>query len=154
MAKPFLQLDANVYNSDQYENALKADIEYNRIVFTVPDGFAVIPLIEECRALEDIDNFDLMYDITMQMLVGKSVYIQIRNYKNDLLPLGDPFVVTDRYMDLRSVSILDQYPVLVVWLVKFVSGYLKKKFPLQYISKEAENKKEEKKTQTKKSKKA
>ena len=152
-------MDASVLRGKEQDEKLKVSVQQEKIRFEFPQGFTQLRLIEECRALNaldvsDPDNFDLMYDITMQMLVGKPVYIQMRNYKEELVALGNPFVVTDRYMDLRGVEIINAYPILVNWLVKFVSGHLKKKFPLQYISKEAENKKEEKKTQTKKSKKA
>ena len=32
-------------------------------------------------------------------------------------------------MNLRSVDVIDEYPVLVNWLVEFVSGMLSKKYP-------------------------
>ena len=42
------------------------------------------------------------------------------------------FVVTNRYMNLRGVDIIDQYPVLVNWLVEFIAGYLGKKYPRSF----------------------
>ena len=32
-------------------------------------------------------------------------------------------------MNLRSIEIIDEYPVLVNWLVEFMAGMLGKKFP-------------------------
>ena len=68
-----------------------------------------------------------MYDITMQMLVGKIVAIDFveGNQKEEIAR----FVVTDRYMNLRSIDIIDEYPVLVNWLVEFIASYLGKKYP-------------------------
>jgi uncharacterized protein (DUF2164 family) len=68
-----------------------------------------------------------MYDITMQMLVGKIVVISFKegSVRKEL----SRFVVTNRYMNLRGVDIIDQYPVLVNWLVEFIAGYLGKKYP-------------------------
>ena len=127
-AKPFLALDASVMDSKETHDILRLDVEYNKILFEFPNGFAQIPLIEECRALNELENFDLMYDITMQMLVGKTVLIYLKNDKGEKF-LYDKFVCTDRYMDLRGVDKINQYPIIVNWLVKFVSGYLAKKYP-------------------------
>lgn len=126
-------LDASILKEKKEEEIVKFDIQQNRIRFEFPQGFAQLRLIEECRALNALDmsnpdNFDLMYDITMQMLNGKVVFIYFiddRKVKNEIAR----FVVTSRYMNLRSVEIIDEYPVLVNWLVEFVAGYLGKKFP-------------------------
>ena len=127
-AKPFLRLDASVSDDQETHEILKREVEYNRVVFEFPQGFAQIPLIEECRALNDLEDFDLMYDITMQMLVGKPVLIYLRD-ANGKMQLFDKFVCTDRYMDLRGVQKINEFPILVNWLVSFVSGHLRKKYP-------------------------
>ena len=77
--------------------------------------------------LSNPDNFDLMYDITMQMLIGKPVFIYFTegNKQTEVAR----FVVTNRYMNLRGVPFIDAYPIAVNWLVEFISGYLGKKFP-------------------------
>jgi hypothetical protein len=110
----------------------KIDVQQNKIRFEFPNGFSELRLIEECRALNALDvsnpdNFDLMYDITMQMLNGKVVFIYFTegNKKNEVAR----FVVTSRYMDLRGVPFISAYPVVVNWLVEFISGYLGKKYP-------------------------
>lgn len=125
-------LDASVLRNREYENVIKFDVQQNRIRFEFPDGMNQLRLIEECRAINaldvsDPDNFDLMYDMTVQMLVGKPVFIY---YIDD----GEKteiahFVITDRYMNLRNIEIIDEYPVLVNWLVEFMAGMLGKKFP-------------------------
>lgn len=126
-------LSADVVANKKVEEAYRYDVEYNCIEFNFPDGFAQLKLIEECRALNaldtsDPDNFDLMFDITMQMLVGKVVAINFNNGINKQKEIAR-FVVTDRYMNLRGVPIIDEYPVLVNWLVEWVAGYLGKKYP-------------------------
>ena len=127
-----LFLDASVLTSKQVNEEIKYRIQKECIQFEFPQGFTQLRLIEECRALnaldlENPDNFDLMFDITMQMLVGKIVVIHLREGKvrEELAR----FVVTDRYMNLRGVDIIDEYPVLVNWLVEFIAGYLGKKYP-------------------------
>jgi len=126
--KPFLALDARIMDNKEYQETIRLDVEYNRILFEFPEGFSSIPLIEECRALNDLDNFDLMYDVTMQMLVAKPVVIILRDYKGGKQVL-DKFLVTERYMDLRGVRSINNYPILVNWLVKFVAEHLRKKYP-------------------------
>lgn len=125
-------LDASVLKGEEQEERLKISVQQEKIRFEFPQGFTQLRLIEECRALNALDvanpdNFDLMYDITMQMLVGKIVAITfVEGNKNTELAR---FVVTDRYMNMRSIDIIDEYPILMNWLVEFIAGYLGKKFP-------------------------
>lgn len=126
-------LDAGILLNQGIDEAVKYNIQHHNIRFEFPDGFSQLRLIEECRALNAVDvsneeNFDLMYDITMQMLVGKAVFIYFIDDYNNKHELGR-FVVTNRYMDLRGVGIIDEYPILVNWLVEFIANYLSKKFP-------------------------
>lgn len=126
-------LDSSVLNNNEMEEIFKYNVQQNNILFEFPEGFAQLRLIEECRALNclditDADNFDLMYDITMQMLVGKSVFIYFIDDKEDKHEVSK-FVVTDRYMNLRGVEFIDEYPIVVNWLVEFIASYLGKKFP-------------------------
>lgn len=126
-------LDASILSNRDINATIKYNVEYNNIVFEFPQGFTQLRLIEECRALNALDvsnpdNFDLMFDITMQMLVGKVVSI---NWLDGSLNKHEisRFVVTDRYMNLRGVDIIDEYPILVNWLVEWIAGYLEKKYP-------------------------
>lgn len=126
-------LDANILLNQSIEEATKYNIKHHNIRFEFPEGFNQLRLIEECRALNatdvsDEDNFDLMYDITMQMLTGKVVFIYFIDDMDKKHEIGR-FVVTNRYMDLRGVGIIDEYPILVNWLVEFIASYLSKKYP-------------------------
>lgn len=126
-------LDASILKNKEVDEVQRIDVQQNKIHFEFPNGFAEIRLIEECRALNalditDPDNFDLMYDITMQMLVGKPVFIYFADDSGKQTEVAR-FVVTNRYMDLRGVPFIDTYPITVNWLVEFISGYLGKKYP-------------------------
>ena len=127
-------LDSSVLKNTKHEELVKLDVQQNRIRFEFPQGFSELRLIEECRALNaldisDPDNFDLMYDITMQMLNGKVVFIYyIDEATNNKFEMAR-FVVTSRYMNLRGVNAIDEYPILINWLVEFIAGYLGKKYP-------------------------
>ena len=125
-------LDASILKGREKEETIKLDVQEHKIRFEFPQGFSEIRLIEECRALNALDvtipeNFDLLYDITMQMLNGKVVFIYFvdNNKKVEVAR----FVVTSRYMDLRGVPFVNAYPIVVNWLVEFISGYLGKKYP-------------------------
>lgn len=131
MSSVFLNASSIADREDDEIRKLK--LQRHNIEFEFPDGFAQLRLIEECRALNaldtnDPDNFDLLYDITMQMLTGKSVIVYYIDASAKRNVIGK-FAVTDRYMNLRSADIIDAYPVLVNWLVEFVAGYLGKKYP-------------------------
>lgn len=125
-------LDASILKGRQEDVQDKINVQLSKISFEFPQGFTELRLIEECRALNaldvsDPDNFDLIYDMTMQMLTGKPVFI----YFNEAGKKTEVarFVVTNRYMDLRGVPFICAYPIVVNWLVEFISGYLGKKFP-------------------------
>ena len=125
-------LDASILKAKQQDEQIKIDVQQNKIRFEFPQGFSDIRLIEECRAINALDvtvpeNFDLLYDITMQMLNGKVVFIYFMEGSKKVEVAR--FVVTSRYMDLRGVPFINAYPVTVNWLVEFIAGYLGKKFP-------------------------
>lgn len=126
-------LDASVLEKKTTHQKWSLEVKQERIRFEFPAGFAQLRLIEECRALNcldvsDPDNFDFMYDITMQMLVGKTVVVQFLDDEGSAHEVSK-FVVTDRYMNLRGVDFIDEYPIVVNWLVEMVSAELAKKYP-------------------------
>ena len=133
MAVQGVFLDHSVLEKKEKQIQWSLVVKQERIRFEFPQGFTQLRLIEECRALNcldvsDPDNFDFMFDITMQMLIGKPVFIYFYDdvgTKHEV----ERFVVTDRYMNLRGVDFIDEYPVVVNWLVEFISGELAKKFP-------------------------
>jgi hypothetical protein len=127
--RAFLALDASVLDQKETHEILREDIKANRIEYIFPDGFNQVDLIEECRALTRLDDFDTMYDLTMQMLAGKPVTIHIRNTDGSKTMLCD-FQVVDRYQNLRGIEAINEYPVLVTWLTEFVGAHLLKKYPL------------------------
>ena len=125
-------LDASILKGRVQEEQEKVDVQQNKIRFEFPQGFSDIILIEECRALNALDlsnpdNFDFMYDITMQMLNGKVVFIYFMEGSRKVEVAR--FVVTSRYMDLRGVPFIYEFPIVVNWLVEFIAGYLGKKYP-------------------------
>ena len=126
-------LDSSVFLDRQDTELEKLNIKENIIRFEFPDGFSDIPLIEECRALNALDmsnpdNFDLMYDIMMQMLIEKPVLIYLDDGIHGKAEIAR-FMVTGRYMNLRGVDVIDAYPVIVNWLVEMIAEYLSKKYP-------------------------
>ena len=128
-----LFLSADILENAEVDTAYRYKIEHDCIEFYFPEGFNELRLIEECRALNcldvsDPDNFDFMYDITMQMLTGKAVFIYFIDEGMKKHEIAK-FVVTDRYMNLRGVGLIDEYPILVNWLVEWIAGFLGKKYP-------------------------
>lgn len=126
-------LDSSILKNKEVEEERKFVVKQENIRFEFPEGFTQLRLIEECRALNALDvsipdNFDLMFDITMQMLTGKVVFIYFVD-ENQVKHEIERFVVTDRYMNLRGVGIIDEYPVVVNWLVEYIAEFLGKKYP-------------------------
>jgi len=122
-------LDASVLDMQETYEIMKEDVKQNRVEFQFPEGLNQVDLIEECRALTQLDDFDAVYDLTMQMLEGKPLLILIKNTDGTKTVLAN-FQITDRYMNLRGEEAINQYPVLVIWLTEFVGAFISKKFPL------------------------
>jgi hypothetical protein len=127
--RAFLALDASVLDHVETHKIIRDDIKQNRIEYIFPDGLNQVDLLEECRALTMLDDFDTMYDLTMQMLVGKPVVINIKNIDGSKTELCS-FQVVDRYQNLRGVEAIDKYPCLVTWLTEFIGVHILKKSPL------------------------
>jgi hypothetical protein len=104
------------------------DVKRNRIEYEFPGGFNRLDLFEECRALTMLDDFDAMYDITMQMLTGKSVVVRIKNHNGTKTELCS-FQVVDKLQNLRAIAAIDEYPCIITWLTEMIAGTLLKKFP-------------------------
>jgi hypothetical protein len=125
----FLALDASVLDRAETHEIVREDVKQNRIEYMFPDGINQVDLIEECRALTMLDDFDAMYDLTMQMLVGKPVVILIKGLDGAKAELCS-FQVVDRYQNLRAVKAIDEYPILVTWLTEFIGAHISKKYPV------------------------
>jgi hypothetical protein len=122
-------LDASVLEMAETQRIVREDVRQNRIEYEFPEGLNKADLFDECRALNRLDDFDTMYDLTMQMLAGKPVIINIKNYDGSKSELCS-FQVTDAYQDLRGVGAINEYPVVVVWLTEFMAAKLLKKSPV------------------------
>jgi len=121
-------IDASVLDMQETFGIIREDVRQNRVEYIFPDGLTQVDLIEECRALTQLDDFDTIYDLTMQMLDKKSVIINIKNLDGSKTELCS-FHVVDRYMNLRGVEAINEFPCLVTWLTEFVAAYISKKFP-------------------------
>lgn len=127
-------LDSSALERKPYYEGRALEVKRDNIRFEFPMGLEKLRLIEECRALNCLDvsvpdNFDFMFDITMQMLTGKTVIVYFVRPDRVKVEVAH-FLVTNRYMDLRCVGFIDEYPIIVNWLVEFMAGELAKKFPL------------------------
>ena len=122
-------LDASIFDNQEAAEIYKDDIKLNRIEYLFPAGLNQVDLFDECRALTKLDDFEVMYDLTMSMLHGKPVTILIKNDDGTKTVLST-FQVTDRYMDLRGVHVINAYPCLVTWLVQFIGALISKKYPV------------------------
>jgi hypothetical protein len=122
-------LDASILDSAEEFQIFREDVQLNRIEFVFPSGFSKIDLLEECRALCDIENFDVMYDLTMQMLAGRDLTINIRNDDGTKTCL-DQVHITDKAMDMRSIDAINEWPCLMNWLVEFIGAMLIQNFPM------------------------
>jgi hypothetical protein len=126
-------LDASILDDLEEHKVAREEIKHSNIEYIFPSGFNQLDLFEECRALALLEDFDAMYDITMQMLENRGVIINIKNKDGSKTQLCS-FHVVDRFQNLRGVEAIDDFPVLLTWLVEFAGAHLLKKYPLPGIS--------------------
>jgi hypothetical protein len=123
-------VDSSVLQHQEEYDGIKEEIKENRVIFEFPDGINDIDLLDRCRMLCSTDNFDLCYETVISMLEGKPVKVLLRNYDNKTTTLFAEFQVVNKDMDLKAVPALNEYPIIVNWMVEFIVGLELKKFPL------------------------
>ena len=145
-------VDSSVLQHQEEYDAIKEEIKEHRVIFEFPGGVNDIDLLTRCRMLCSTDNFDLCYETVLEMLEGKPVKISLRNYDNKTTTLFTEFQVVNKDMDLKSVPVLNEYPIIVNWMVEFIVGLELKKFPLPLRSSSESQVKAEKKSKRQKKK--
>ena len=145
-------LDSSVLQDQEEYDAVKEEIKEHRVIFEFPGGLNEIDILSRCRMLTATDNFDLCYETVLEMLEGKPVKISLRNYDGISTSHFAEFQIVNKDMDLKAVPILNEYPIIVNWLVEFIVGLELKKFPLPLrTSSENQTEAESKKSRKKKS---
>ena len=123
-------LDSSVLQNQEEYEAIKDEIKQHRVIFEFPDGINDIDLLDRCRMLCATEDFDMCYETVLAMLEGKPVKVSLKNYDNKSTSLFAEFQVVNKDMDLKSIPTLNDYPIIVNWLVEFMVGLEVKKFPL------------------------
>lgn len=148
-SSPFLVLTARELEGAEDTNILRDYIKLDRIEFIVdPPELSTVPILEECRALCDLENFDVMFDLTMQYLANHRLTINLINDDRSRSMLGSLWI-QDKHQDLRGMQCISEYPYLALWLTEFMAGSLSKKFPLPLKSLVPEEAKKETNTRKK-----
>jgi hypothetical protein len=122
-------VDSSVLEGLEEARQMQEYVKQHLIEYEFPDGLNTLKLDEECRALTLLDDFEAMYDVTMQLLEGRSVVIRMKDPGGAAADLC-AFQVTDRFQNLRAVPAIDEYPCLILWLTEYMGAVLLKKYPV------------------------
>jgi hypothetical protein len=106
-------LDGKVLRTEEAVDALREDVKVNHIEFTFPDGLNEIDLLETCRVLTQLDDFNVLYDYTICVLEGKTLAINMD---------GEEIVKMEDVNDIEMNDV--EYPFLLVWLTEFIASYI------------------------------
>jgi len=123
-------VDSSVLKHQEEFELVKEEIKQHRVIFEFAGGFNDIDLFDRCRMLCSTDDFETCYDTVLAMLEGKPVKILLRNYDNVTTSVFAEFQIVNKDMDLKAIPALNEYPIVVNWLVEFIVGLEVKKFPL------------------------
>lgn len=143
-------LDSSVLQNQEEFDDLKEEIKQHRIIFEFPGGLNDIDILSRCRMLTATDNFDLCYETVLEMLEGKPVSVSLKNYDNVTTHHFASFQIVNKEMDLRAVPAINEYPIIINWLVEFIVGLELKKFPLPLRTSSENQSEAESKNQKKK----
>ena len=138
-------LDSSVLDDLEDAKLVWEHVKQHCIEYEFPDGVNTLKLDEECRALTLLDDFDAMYDVTMQMLAGRSVVIRMKHLNGAKTEIC-AFQVTDRFQNLRVFPAIDEYPCLILWLAEYMGAVLLKKYPVPLKNAPPPEAREEQKT--------
>lgn len=127
--KQYLTLDASVMDFAEHNRIIREDVKLNKVEYEFPAGLNKLSLFEECRALTLLEDFQAMYDVTMQLLDGKDLVINIKNDDGSKTNLCTTHV-TNRFQDMTGCDAIAEYPCLITWLTEFIAEMLAKKYPL------------------------
>jgi hypothetical protein len=122
-------LDSSVYDNAEQHEITREDVRVNRVEFVFPGGINDVDIRDICRALDQADDFDIMYDLVMKMLVGRGVIINLKGADGVKVELC-AFQVTHEGQNLRGVEAIAAFPWLVNWLIDHVRMHLLKKYPM------------------------
>ena len=125
----FPVLDSTASDQAETHRIIREDVRLNRIRYEFPSGLNKLDLFEECRALTKLDDFDTMYDLTMQMLADKDLVIKLQLEDGSFKQMC-AIHVTDKFQNMRGDDFIDRYPVVITWLTQFMADALLKKYPL------------------------
>jgi hypothetical protein len=125
-------LDSSVYDAAERHEITREDVRVNRVEFVFPDGINDMDVRDICRALGQLDDFDVMYDLVMKMLAGRGLIINIKNLDGTKTELC-AFQVTHEGQNLRGIDALNTFPWLMDWLLDFMRNDLLKKYPMPGI---------------------
>jgi hypothetical protein len=93
-----------------------------KIKFTFPDGLHQVDVLVKCRALNSLDSFEAMYNLTVLLLRGKAVTATWRNADGVQEELCR--ITASDWSNLRGIAAIDGCPVLIVWLTDAVAKHL------------------------------
>lgn len=150
--RSFIVDSSVLQNQDEFET-IREEIKQHRVIFEFPGGVNDIDVLDRCRMLCATDDFEICYETVLAMLEGKPVKISLRNYDNLGITLFAEFQIVNKDMDLKAIPTLNEYPIIVNWLVEFMVGLELKKFPLPMVSSTEMPKKPEAEEKKKKSRK-
>jgi hypothetical protein len=116
-------IDASVLKDREVYNVARG-MAKDTISYTFPDGFKRVDLMTKCRALRNLDDFDVVYSLTAKMLKGKAVVITMTNIDGGTREFCR--INAEDWGNLRGIKIVSDYPFLLVWLTEVVADSLAK----------------------------
>jgi hypothetical protein len=116
-----MTLDATVLDSLETHRHIQGSVK-SRLSYKFPDGFNSVNVLDKCRELHNLDDFDTVYNLTIKLLKGKTVVAELRDFNGTVEELYR--INAPDWDNLRGVEAVNSYPVLIVWLTDIVAGHI------------------------------
>jgi len=136
-------VDSSILEQQEEHNLIREEIRLHRVIFNFPEGVNDIDLFDRCRLLYTTEDYETAYVTVLSMLEGKPVQVLLKPYDGSEPILFTEFQVVDKEQNLAQIPDLNEYPIIINWLIDYMVAREEKKYPLPLLQKLVEVKAEE-----------
>jgi hypothetical protein len=110
-----------VETTKEFTKYIKEKDSFSQFEFEIPNGFALVPVMEICRSISEYDNLKYQEDITRYCIIGKQIKVKL-----DGKEVGN-FIMNRLDDKWESYEVFMKYPLALFNLKEICMAYITKK---------------------------